>query len=189
MCRLGTAGGAPCEYAVGRQQAFCALTSCGATESICLLVFKLCSVFFRSFFSSSFSFNRRVLSVHWIQDQMGAWWVGVIPRTRTRRVCSGLPGEASPWPVRTVRNSLKQVRLPSFCPSPGVTAECQWPHQSTSCFVFSTETLNELERIILIGFSFPLSLFPLFSILVIFAILPSLNSSLKVRVNDDCGIY
>lgn len=54
VCRLGSAGGAPCEYAAGRQQALCALTSCGATESFCLLVFKLFSFFFHSFFSFFF---------------------------------------------------------------------------------------------------------------------------------------
>lgn len=43
-------GARPVSTLWGRQQALCALTSCGATESICLLVFKLCSVFFLFFF-------------------------------------------------------------------------------------------------------------------------------------------
>lgn len=49
VCPLGTAGGGPCEYAAGRQQALCAFTSCRATESICLFVFKLFSFFLPSF--------------------------------------------------------------------------------------------------------------------------------------------
>lgn len=59
-------------------------------------------------------------------------------------------------------------------------------------FCFSTETLNELERIILIGFFFSLEFvsFVLFSnFFFFFAILTSPNSSLKVRVDYDCDIY
>lgn len=58
-------------------------------------------------------------------------------------------------------------------------------------FCFSTETLNELERIILIGFFFSSEFvsFVLFSNFFFFAILTSSNSSLKVRVDYDCDIY
>lgn len=75
------------------------------------------------------------------QDYRGAWWVGVIPRAGTRRVCSGLPGESLHWSVRTARNSLKQVGLPSFCLSTRVIAECQWSHQSAECSVFPQRLL------------------------------------------------
>lgn len=60
-------------------------------------------------------------------------------------------------------------------------------------FCFSTKTLNELERIILIGFSSLLSLFPPprtpLSFFKYFATLPSLNPLLKVRVNHDGDVY